>query len=889
MKENNMQSFRLDVKKNIVLAICSLVLIGTMGISLWKQAPEEQVVQKEETSMNFVRKNMEETATATNLYMNYAEVEQGDEGSVGGSNKNSEETDVSEEESDIAVSKGPDDSKSALVSSDKDKKGGSVGKKPSKSLSVTYQEISESTAKSGPKKSGKSTNRVVSDVSRTGVQGNRVVENPEPSNYIEKVFENHGIAPVIGEVLKKYQYPVEIGYSYDKNYDGNNDAGDFILNKIYDTKEYEEESTEEESEKDSDAEDPEKQEEDRDESEREEEDDKADESENAEENKEGTKDSQGDEENRDSEKNSEDKQEDTLNNEVSGDAVVEQETNSEDVQDSTVSGDAILNEQKKLEEYRKDIWKQIMPTAPVDVEIEKKVMKTTPVDKSKKEKDPVTENKTESTSEQKSADETMESKEQASGDAKEKTEESSEGTSQEDGSVEVTETTEDEAMDATTEAMVSGDATPIVETESVAGYYIIKGKMREGSKVYVSDITILPAGVDGFDKVRLGQDGEFKDSIVLTTDVMNRTIELYFTDGETVTEPAAFTYSKDTVTPELQWMEEEYTLLESAHRKIYCTKENELPIKIVDGEENEDATLESVQYLYGTKLQSIAEGLDSPKLSMNEDFYGRLLVSCRDKAGNTSDIQSQFVLVDHNTPAIQIAQDERCSAPYSLWVNVEETGHIVSGIQTIQCVVDGKFYEISESMVRETYTLDEGLEVSSKLTFPVELTEVGIHAVSIRVRDYAGNEAVVEQVIEVTEPELVSIYMPRNFTIHIDPQQLAGKEQIYSDNVELKNVSKFDVRVNIDNIVLNVNDEMSADGVLKDCDIYLIAPDTGEKIKLSKGENENIYSYCLPVEAVGDLANLRFVGTTTAGSERMWKGSDISLSLQVSFIKWEEK
>lgn len=857
LKENNMQSFRLDVKKNIVLAICSLVLIGTMGISLWKQAPEEQVVQKEETSMNFVRKNMEETATATNLYMNYAKVEQGDEGSVGGSNKNSEETDVSEEESDIAVSKGPDDSKSALVSSDKDKKGGSVGKKPSKSLSVTYQEISESTAKSGPKKSGKSTNRVVSDVSRTGVQGNRVVENPQPSNYIEKVFENHGIAPVIGEVLRKYQYPVEIGYSYDKNYDGNNDAGDFILNKIYDTKEYEEESVEEESEKDSETE----------------------------EDGEVTEEFQANEENSDAEEDFED----ALNNEVSGDAVVEQETNSEDLQDSTVSGDAILNEQKKLEEYRKDIWKQIMPTAPVDVEIEKKVMKTTPVDKSKKEKDPVTENKTESTSEQKSADETMESKEQASGDAKEKTEESSECTPQEDGRVEVTETTEDEAMDATTEAMVSGDATPIVETESVAGYYIIKGKMREGSKVYVSDITILPAGVDGFDKVRLGKDGEFKDSIVLTTDVMNRTIELYFTDGETVTEPAAFTYSKDTVTPELQWMEEEYTLLESAHRKIYCTKENELPIKIVDGEENEDATLESVQYLYGTNLRSVAEGLESPKLSMNEDFYGRLLVSCRDKAGNTSDIQSQFVLVDHNTPAIQIAQDERCSAPYSLWVNVEETGHIVSGIQTIQCVVDGKFYEISESMVRETYTLDEGLEVSSKLTFPVELTEVGIHAVSIRVRDYAGNEAVVEQVIEVTEPELVSIYMPRNFTIHIDPQQLAGKEQIYSDNVELKNVSKFDVRVNIDNIVLNVNDEMSADGVLKDCDIYLIAPDTGEKIKLSKGENENIYSYCLPVEAVGDLANLRFVGTTTAGSERMWKGSDISLSLQVSFIKWEEE
>lgn len=873
MKENNKQSFSLDVKKNIVLAVCSLVLIGTMGISLWNQTSKEQVAQVEESSMNFVGKNMEETSTATNLYMNYAEVEQGDEVSVEESDKNSATNETSEDGSDVAVSNGPDDSKSALVLLDDDKKGGSVEKKSSKSPSVVYTEVSESTTKSGPKKAGKSKNRVVGDVSRTGKsQGNRVVENPEPSNYIEKIFANHGIAPVIEEVIKKYQYPVEIGYSYNKNYDGNNDAGDFILNKVFDTEEYDEESTEDGTK----AEDAEEIEED---------------STEAEDTEEIEEDST---ETENSEKSEEDiQQEDVLDNEISGDAVVEEETVSGDSQKSEVSGDMVLDEQEKLEEYRKDIWKQIMPTKPIDVEIEKKVMKTTPVEKSEKEKDSVTEKETEKTTEPKTEDidETTELEEKASGDAEEMVEPTTEATSQEDNSQTTTEMTDnvEDVIEQMTEEVASGDATPIVETESVAGYYIIKGKMREGSKVYVSDITILPAGVDGFDKVRLGQDGEFKDSIVLTTDVMNRTIELYFTDGETVTEPATFTYSKDTVTPELQWMEEEYTLLESAHRKIYCTKENELPIKIVDGEENEDATLESVQYLYGTKLQSIAEGLDSPKLSMNEDFYGRLLVSCRDKAGNTSDIQSQFVLVDHNTPAIQIAQDERCSAPYSLWVNVEETGHIVSGIQTIQCVVDGKFYEISESMVRETYTLDEGLEVSSKLTFPLELTEVGIHAVSIRVRDYAGNEAVVEQVIEVTEPELVSIYMPKNFTIHIDPQQLAGKEQIYSDNVELKNVSKFDVRVNIDNVVLNVNDEVSADGVLKDCDLYLIAPDTGEKIKLSKGENEDIYSYCLPVDAVGDLANIRFVGTTTAGSERMWKGSDISLSLQVSFIKWEEK
>ena len=799
MKENNKQSFSLNMKKNIVLAICSLVLIGTMGISLWKQIPKEQVDQEEETSMNFVGKNMEETSTATNLYMNYAEVEQGDAVSVEASDKNSDEVNgMSKDES--------DDSKSALVLSDNDKKSGSVGKK-----------------------SGKSKNRVVSDVSRMGEsQGNRVVENPEPSNYIEKIFANHGITPEIEDVLRKYQYPVEIGYSYDKNYDGSNEAGDFILNKVFETEEFDDESTEESMKDDTKTEDSQKTEEDNIKTEY-------------------------------SEKNKADtRQEDTLNNEISGDAVVVQETNSGDMQESEASGDAVSDQQEKLEEYRKDIWKQIMPTEPIDVEIEKKVMKTTPVEKSEKEK-------------------VMES--------------TTESTSQEDNRQTTTEMidSDEDMAEQMTEKVVSDDEAPIVETEAVAGYYIIKGKMREGSNVYVSDIKILPVGVDGFDQVRIGEDGEFKDSIVLTEDVVNQEIELYFTDGETVTEATTFTYSKDTITPELQWMEEQYTLLESADRKIYCTKEDKLPVKVFDGEGNEGETLERIQYLYGTKLQSVEEGLDSPELSMSEDFYGRLLVSCHDKAGNISDIQSQFVLVDHNAPVIQLAQDERCSAPYSLWVNVEETGHIVSGIQTIQCVVDGDTYEISESMVRETYTLDEGLEVSSKLMFPVELTEVGTHAISILVRDYAGNETVVEQVIEVTEPELVSIYMPRNFTIHIDPQQLAGKEQIYSDNVELKNVSKFDVRVNIDKIVLNVNDEVSADGILKDCDIYLIAPDTGEKIKLSKGENKDIYSYCLPVDAVGDLANIRFVGTTTAGSERMWKGSDISLSLQVSFVKWEEE
>lgn len=883
MKEKNRkQSLSWSMKKNIVIAVCSLVLISTMGISLSEQASKKQMVQEERITTEFVRKNVEQTANATNLYMNYAEVEQGENVSVevsgaelDESNKTSGHTLAEETSGERNSSKG------TLVSSADNANGDSVVKKSPKGSSVTYQEVSESTTKSGPKKAGKSKNRIVSNISRTGeTKGNRVIENPEPLNYVEKIFSNHGIAPVIEEVVRKYQYPVEIGYSYDKNYDAKNEAGDFILNKVFETEELDLESEEGEAEEESKEEGSEKNDSTKIEEERSEKDDASEiEGENSEKN-----DASETEEESSEESDTGDAETDVLQSETSGDAVIEQEINSEDTKASKYS-----DEQEKLEEYRKDIWKQIVPTKPLDVEIEKKVMKTIPVVKEEASESLTNreENETKIEQETENSDETSESEMMVTGDVEETT---TEGTAQEESQT-TTEIKEDveESVEQMTEEAASGDVTTLVETEAVAGYYIIRGKMREGSKVYVSDIEIIPVGIDGFDKVRVGEDGEFKDSVVLTEDAVNREIKLYFTDGEIVTEATTFTYSKDTITPELQWLEERYTLLQSADRKIYCTKEDTLPVKVVDGEDNDGETLERIQYLYGTKLQSVEDGFDSPEITMYEDFYGRLLLSCCDKAGNVSDIQSQFVLVDHNEPVIQLAQDTRCSAPYSLWVNVEETGHIVSGIQTIQCVVDGNIYDVSESMVRETYTLDEGLEVSSKITFPIELKDIGIHAVSILVRDYAGNETIVEQNIEVTEPELVSIYMPRNFTIHIDPQKLAGKEQIYSDNVELKNVSKFDVRVNIDKVVLNVNDEVSADGILKDCDIYFVAPDTGEKIPLSKGENDNVYSYRLPVEAMDDLANIRFVGTTTAGSEKLWKGSDISLSLQVSFIKWEEE
>ncbi|MBO5470234.1 MAG: hypothetical protein J6A03_10935 [Lachnospiraceae bacterium] len=142
-----------------------------------------------------------------------------------------------------------------------------------------------------------------------------------------------------------------------------------------------------------------------------------------------------------------------------------------------------------------------------------------------------------------------------------------------------------------------------------------------------------------------------------------------------------------------------------------------------------------------------------------------------------------------------------------------------------------------------------------------------------------------ERTIQVTKPELVSVYMPETFTVHIDPQQLAGKEQIYSDDITLHNNSEFGVKVTIKSIELTVKDEVSDTGVKKDADIYVIAPDTGEKIQLKKGLNKKVYSYILPEGAEGDIANLKFVGTTSDGSDAMWRDSDISIQVQLEFEK----
>ena len=365
---------------------------------------------------------------------------------------------------------------------------------------------------------------------------------------------------------------------------------------------------------------------------------------------------------------------------------------------------------------------------------------------------------------------------------------------------------------------------------------------------------------------------------------------LYFSNGREVTTGVEFTYSKDGVSPIVSFNEEGLVRLQGTDKTVYCTNDPELNVLCDDNINGVQGTgIDKICYVYGDKLLYVMEQSDDIGIEVTEDFYGRILMNCSDKAGNTSEVVSKYYLVENSIPVISMAQDAFCTTPYTLWIDVAEEGHIISGIQKVECSINGEPYDISDLTLLEKVIIDKGIEVPSKYEFSVPFTEEGEYNVVVTVTDNAGNTAVKEQTITVTKPELVSVFMPKEFTIHIDPQQLLQQEQIFSDNIILHNNSEFDVRITIKNIELMVKDGISDAGIKKDCNIYLVAPDTKEKILLKKGKNENIYSYCLPQNAKEDQNNLMFVGDISEGSDTMWKNSDITIHMELEFEKWKDE
>lgn len=345
---------------------------------------------------------------------------------------------------------------------------------------------------------------------------------------------------------------------------------------------------------------------------------------------------------------------------------------------------------------------------------------------------------------------------------------------------------------------------------------------------------------------------------------------------------------KETPVPAMAFDEGSYFKMEGRDKVIFCTNDNDIKTSVLTSEvETGEIGIEKICYAYGDKLRYCLNPFAGTALRVPENFYGQVMANCIDTAGTKSDSVSGWFLVENQAPEIRFSEDAFCTTPYTLWVDTGETGETVSGIRDVKCTVNGQPYEITNLTTLENTVLDEGLEVPAKCEFSLPFTEEGEYAVAVTVTDNAGNVSTEEKVLQVTKPELISVFMPEKFSIHIDPQQLAGREQIYSDDITLKNDSEFDVQVMVKKVEVSIKDEVSDTGIKKDCNLYMIAPDTGEKIPLTKGENKEVYSYCLNKGEKGDAGKLKFVGETTEGSDAMWKDSDVVIRMELEFLKRE--
>lgn len=408
-----------------------------------------------------------------------------------------------------------------------------------------------------------------------------------------------------------------------------------------------------------------------------------------------------------------------------------------------------------------------------------------------------------------------------------------------------------------------------------ASFYIVSGAVHEGNSVFVGDVTIKARGVKGYNLVRIGSDGDFSKEVVITKDAEHEELSLYFSNGDDIIGPTIYTYSKDSIAPVLLKNSQNTTDLSSKHYVVHCTNKGEIEYNGKDQDKATEEDVHNYNYIFGNQQITDNNGI----LKMEESFYGRVMANCQDVAGNTSNVVDDYYLIEKDAPKVNFSNGEICTAPYTLWIGVEDKGDIVSGINEVVCTVNGKKYNQLNLQSTEDTVLGMDLKVSTKAYAPVVL-EKGNNHVEVYVKDNAGNEVIEKRDIEVSEPKLVSVSMPREFAIHIDPYRIKGKRQLYSDKLVLENTSDFDVIVSIKNISLFVGAENG-----KEATVYVVAPDTGALVKLDCGENDDVYSFCIPKGQ--KQIQLYFVGDIKEGTEAFWNDSDVSIKMKLDFNRKE--
>ena len=288
---------------------------------------------------------------------------------------------------------------------------------------------------------------------------------------------------------------------------------------------------------------------------------------------------------------------------------------------------------------------------------------------------------------------------------------------------------------------------------------------------------------------------------------------------------------------------------------------------------------------------------------------------------------SEYVVNELDAPLINYERVDKNDIQY-LHVTMVEQGEVKSGISEAQIMVDGEIAQLPLSNVLKSVELASGQSVPTILEYNVELGSGEEHEFEITACDYAGNMNKKEFSMSVVSTEVVSVVLPTTFKINILPYE--EDWQVIGEDITICNCSDFPINVSIDRTYVEVNKiptdvkfveqqlDISADDSEqcydlneyttgeKNCDLRLDLALNGEQTlsyAIPEGNGEFLTSFELAqhmedtdVEELKQMAYEREVtssdytcvrlrGYLEKGSEALWAGGDLKVTLVFNFSK----
>lgn len=407
-------------------------------------------------------------------------------------------------------------------------------------------------------------------------------------------------------------------------------------------------------------------------------------------------------------------------------------------------------------------------------------------------------------------------------------------------------------------------------------YFTVNGSKSPDGGWYNGEITISASGINGFDGI-CTEEGVVSTNLKINGDCENGQVKIYFVKGGAKTEGYLFRYSIDSTKPEITINKTWYDGGVARSLSGYTVGSGNFHVQILVGD-NLSGVRRCTYTLNGqTYTASIKNGLAS--IEINEETIGDVVIGLEDYAGNYATATLKNVVVDYTKPSLSVnvpASDEGVvRVPNVVTVNVSDGGAAPSGIRKIEYSIDGGQNIISEIS-------DYNTEASVRVPF----YEEGTHILTVHVTDNSGNTYEYMQSIDLKPSVIICVEVPTNSTITVDPFNINGKGQIYSEEIFIKNKGNTRLEGSVETLNCQVNTGVF-NGVSKDCNIFLnldLLPN--QAFSLNKGINNNVCSFILGSsgeEENKDNAALKFNGYISTGSEELWKPRDIKIDIVFMF------